>query len=224
MAPQGCPGAPHRPLPGKTGLGDQCKYSRNILFMNIGTYSYEEYVQLVISFHGVAAPGLIVGGFMVDLALKNLLEGEFFNAICETSVCLPDSVQLLTPCTIGNGWLAILDFGKLAVTLYDRKSGNGVRVYLNLDKLKNWPEVNSWFHKLKTSCEQDHDLLMNQIKEAGHSILSMQHVRVGTERVSRKKIGPTSICPVCGEAYPVKHGDKCRNCNGESPYLEIEAL
>ncbi|HNX23835.1 MAG TPA: formylmethanofuran dehydrogenase subunit E family protein [Spirochaetota bacterium] len=187
--------------------------------MNIGTYSYEEYVQLVISFHGAAAPGLLIGGFIVDMALNNLPEGEFFDAICETPVCLPDSVQLLTPCTIGNGWLTIFNFGKFAVTLYDKKSGDGIRVYLDMEKLKNWSEVNSWFLKLKTKKEQDHDLLMSQIKEAGYSMLSMQKVRVVPDQVTRKKMGPTAICPVCHEAYPVNHGDKCRNCNGESPYI-----
>lgn len=187
--------------------------------MNIGTYSYEEYVQLVISFHGAAAPGLLIGGFIVDLALKNLPEGEFFDAICETPVCLPDSVQLLTPCTVGNGWLTVLNFGKFAVTLYDKKSGNGTRVYLDMQKLKKWSEVNSWFLKLKTKKEQDHELLMSQIKEAGYSMLSMQRVKVEPENVQRKKMGPVAICPVCGESYPVMHGDRCRSCAGESPYI-----
>jgi len=79
--------------------------------MNICTYTYEEYLHLVKSFHGSLAPGLIIGGFIVDLALKHLPEGEFFDAICETPVCLPDAVQILTPCTIGNGWLTVLDLG-----------------------------------------------------------------------------------------------------------------
>lgn len=192
--------------------------------MNIGTYSYEEYLQLVISFHGAAAPGLLIGGFIVDLALKNLPEGEFFDAICETPVCLPDSVQLLTPCTIGNGWLTVLNFGKFAVTMYDKKSGEGVRVYLDMDKLKNWPEVNSWFLKLKTKKEQDHDLLMSQIKEAGHSMLSMQRVRVVPDNVARKKAGLSAICPACRESYPLQHGNLCRSCNGESPYIQSAEL
>jgi len=68
--------------------------------MKIGTYSYKEYIHLVKSFHGNLAPGLIIGGFMVDLAMKNLPPGEFYDAICETTVCLPDSIQLLTPCTV----------------------------------------------------------------------------------------------------------------------------
>ncbi len=187
--------------------------------MNIGTYSYEEYTQVVTSFHGTAAPGLMIGGFMVDLALKNLPDGEFFDAICETPVCLPDSVQLLTPCTIGNGWLTILDFGKFAVTLYEKNSGEGIRVYLDMEKLKNWSEVNSWFLKLKTKKEQDYDLLMSQIRDAGHSMLSMQRVKVDPESISRKKAGPSVICPVCGESYPAKHGDRCRGCAGNYPYI-----
>lgn len=192
--------------------------------MKIGTYSYEEYVQVVTSFHGNAAPGLLIGGFIVDLALKNLPEGEFFDAICETHVCLPDAVQLLTPCTIGNGWVKILDFGKFAVTLYNKNSGEGIRVYLDTEKVKKWSELHSWFFKLKTKKEQDHDLLMSQIKEAGHGMLSMQRVKVDPESLTRKKAGPSAICPDCGESYPAKHGSKCRACAGESPYLQISKI
>ena len=186
--------------------------------MNIGTYSYEEYVHLVKSFHGSLAPGLVIGGFMVDLALKHLPEGEFFDAICETPVCLPDAVQLLTPCTIGNGWLNVLDFGRFAVTLYDKSGGQGIRVYLDLKKLEAWPEVKNWYMKLKTKREQDFDLLMNQIKEAGHGLLGMQTVYVEPKKLQRPKLGPVAVCSACGEAYPVRDGGRCRACAGESPY------
>ncbi|MBN2362662.1 formylmethanofuran dehydrogenase subunit E family protein [candidate division WOR-3 bacterium] len=189
--------------------------------MNIGKYSYEEYIRLVESFHGSLAPGLLIGGFIIDLAMKNLPEGDFFDAICETQSCLPDAVQILTPCTIGNGWLKVFDFGKFAVTLYEKKSGNGVRVYLDAEKLINWPEINSWFFKLKPKKDQDKDLLLFQIKEAGQNILSRQNVLVDSKKLTRERGGPSGICPVCKEAYPVKHGDKCKNCSGESPYLKV---
>jgi formylmethanofuran dehydrogenase subunit E len=187
--------------------------------MNIGTYSYEEYVHLVKSFHGSLAPGLVIGGFMVDLALKNLPDGEFFDAICETPVCLPDAVQLLTPCTLGNGWLAVLDFGRFAVTLYDKAGGQGIRVYLDMEKLESWQEVKSWYMKLKKKREQDFDLLMSQIKEAGHGMLSMQTVFVEPKKLQRPKLGAVAVCPACGEAYPVRDGSRCRACAGDSPYL-----
>ena len=187
--------------------------------MNIGNYPYEEYVKMVKSFHGSLAPGLLIGGFLVDLALKNLPEGEFYDAICETPVCLPDAIQLLTPCTIGNGWLTILDFGRYAITLYEKKTGEGIRVYLDTDKLKNYPEVNAWFLKLKTKKEQNLQLLLDQIQEAGHNLFSMKRVKVDPEALNRGKMGPVANCPVCGESYPVKHGDRCRACQGQSPYL-----
>ncbi len=44
--------------------------------MNISRYSFEEYVDMVKSFHESVAPGMIIGGFMVDLALNNTPEGE----------------------------------------------------------------------------------------------------------------------------------------------------
>jgi len=189
--------------------------------MNIVSYSYEEYVRVVESFHGSLAPGLLIGGFMVDLALKKLPDGEFFDAICETEICLPDAVQLLTPCTIGNGWLRVLDFGRFAVTLYEKTSGEGVRVYLDIEKLKAWDEVNSWYRKLKKKQEQDYQLLLSQIKEAGYGMLSIQRVRVEPEKLRRQKLGAATICPGCGEAYPVKHGDRCKACQGESPYVKL---
>ncbi|MBN1614921.1 MAG: formylmethanofuran dehydrogenase subunit E family protein [Deltaproteobacteria bacterium] len=192
--------------------------------MNIGSYSYEEYVHLVESFHGSPAPGLLIGGFIVDLALKKLPEGEFFDALCETSTCLPDAVQLLTPCTVGNGWLRILEFGRFAVTLYEKNNGQGVRVYLDTEKLRAWSEINQWYLKVKKKREQDHELLLDQIKEAGYALLSIQRVRVEPEKLRRRKQGPVAVCPGCGEAYPARHGDTCKGCQGESPYVEVVAM
>ncbi len=192
--------------------------------MNICTYSYEEYLHLVKSFHGNLAPGLIIGGFIVDLAMKHLPEGEYFDAVCETPVCLPDAVQILTSCTIGNGWLSIVNFGRFAVTLYEKYSGKGVRVYLDTEKLNDWPEIRDWYLKKKKKNEQAPDVLLAQIKKAGHKLLSVQKVHVDFEKVRRKKMGPVGICPVCGEAYPLKDGASCRNCQGETPYTEVSKI
>lgn len=59
------------------------------------SHSFEEYARMVEAFHGNTAPGLMVGGFMVDLALKNLPQDGLYDVICETVNCLPDAVQLL---------------------------------------------------------------------------------------------------------------------------------
>ena len=68
-------------------------------------------------FHGYRSPGLLLGGVMVDVALRELGTTPYLNVVTETVVCLPDAVQLLTPCTIGNGFLQVLDWGKFAITM-----------------------------------------------------------------------------------------------------------
>ena len=187
--------------------------------MNIGPYTLDEYLNLVKSFHGYLAPGLIVGGFMVDLGMQNLPEGILFDAISETGSCLPDAIQLLTPCTIGNGWLKILPFGRYAASLYDKYTGAGVRVSLDAGKIENWPCIKDWYLKLKTKKEQDSERLQEEILEAGASILTLETVTVRADQLKKRGKGAIAICPTCHEAYPAKDGAICLACQGQSPYV-----
>ncbi len=186
--------------------------------MNIGPYSIEDYMHLVKSFHGNLAPGLIIGGFMVDLAKKNLPDEILFDAISETSTCLPDAIQLLTPCTVGNGWLKVMNFGRYALCLYDKYQGDGVRVFLDSDKVESWPEIRDWFFKKKTRKEQDPNRLKDEIIEAGPDILTCRSVVVESAFLGKKGKGAIAKCPSCNEAYPVKDGTACLACQGGSPY------
>ncbi len=190
--------------------------------MNIGPHSYDEFVSIVKTFHGYQAPGVLIGGLMVDLALRNLPEGEFFDAVCETSKCLPDAIQLLTPNTIGNGWLKIVNFGRYALSFYEKYNGVGVRVFLDPKKLEDWSEIRTWFFKLKPKKEQDSKLLQDQIRDAESSIYSLHHVQLKSQFIKKKSRGGFDVCPLCEEAYPHADGGICRACQGESPYMEVE--
>src|ERR1035437_10364352 len=86
----------------------------------IGPYTTEENLKRVKSFHGAISPGALAGGIMLDMAMAKIPKGVLFDVICETSSCLPDAVQLLTPSTIGNGWLRIIKLGRYALNLYDK--------------------------------------------------------------------------------------------------------
>ena len=187
--------------------------------VNIGSYSFEEYLEMVEFFHGAVAPGLVLGGFMVDLAIGRISEGALLDAICETRTCLPDAIQLLTPCTIGNGWLKVFDLGRFALSLYEKKEGRGVRVYLDTKKLESWPEIKSWLFKLKPKTEQDKDLLLAQMKEAGNGICGVQSVQIQPQYLMKQSLGKIAVCSECSEPYPVKDGIICRGCQGEAPYV-----
>jgi len=191
--------------------------------MRIVSYSIDDYMRLVKSFHGNIAPGLIIGGYMVDLAIKNLDEGILFNAISETGSCLPDAIQLLTPCTIGNGWLTIMDFGRFALCLYEKYHGDGIRVSLDYKKLEDWPEIKTWFFRLKPKTEQDPVMLRDQIIEAGSDILSIRKVTIEKDLLPiGKNRGIITMCPDCGEAYPVNDGPVCLACKGFNPYINFK--
>ena len=185
-------------------------------------FDLEKYLQLVQSFHGHVAPGVILGGFMVNLAKRNLPEGTLFNAICETTVCLPDAIQLLTPCTVGNGWVKIMNLGRFALSLYDKDQGNGFRVFLDPKKIEAWSEIKNWFFKLKPKADQNMELLMAQIRQAGETLCGIHPIRVRPELLKKDKRGVIVICPCCQEAYPAKDGEVCRGCQGESPYIILD--
>jgi formylmethanofuran dehydrogenase subunit E len=183
-------------------------------------HTYYDYLEMVTKFHGYVAPGLVIGGFMVDMAYGHLPEGELFDALCETRACLPDAIQLLTPCTVGNGWLKIVDIGRYALALYEKRSGTGIRVYVDAPKLEPFPELKTWFFKLKPKKEQNTDLLLEEIRQAGSSICSFEPVRVDPEFMGVVHREGFSVCPSCGEGYPTEDGPLCRGCGGQLPYLK----
>lgn len=187
--------------------------------MKFQRFDIEEYIQVVQSFHGYTAPGVIIGGFMVNLAKSKIPEGVLFKAICETSACLPDAIQLLTPCTIGNDRLKIINLGRYALSLYNKEKGDGFRVFLEPKKLDHWSEIKNWFFKFKTKSEQNIELLLAQIKEAGETLCGIHPIRVRTEFLKKEKRGDIVVCPNCQEAYPVNDGEVCRGCQGQSPYV-----
>jgi formylmethanofuran dehydrogenase subunit E len=179
---------------------------------------FKEYLRRVEEFHGSAAPGVLIGYFMVEAALKRIAEGTLYEAICETRVCLPDAIQLLTPCTLGNGRLKVVHVGRFAITLYDKTSGNGVRAFLDASLLDKWPEIRDWFFKNKKKAEQDSETLLGQIREAGESIISISPVGVAESFLKKVKLGAVHVCRECGEAFPVSAGEVCGGCRGELPY------
>ncbi len=192
--------------------------------MKENPFDIDEYMHRVRSFHGHAAPGVIIGGFMVHLARSRIPESVLFDAVCETPACLPDSIQLLTPCTVGNGWLKIINLGRFALSLYDKHHGNGFRVFLDPGKLEQWPEIKAWFFKLKSRKEQNCEHLLSQIKKAGVELCGIGPIQIKPEFLKKRDKGKIVICPLCREAYPLQDGSTCRACQGNSPYIIPECV
>jgi len=187
--------------------------------MRIGPYTHEEFMEEARKFHGYPAPGLLIGGYMVELARSHMPEGVLYDAISETPQCLPDAIQMLTPCTIGNGWLRIINLGLYAMSLFDKHTGKGIRVHLDADKLDPWPNIKIWLLKTRPKREQDSEQLQEEIRNAAVSILTARPVCVREDLLGRRNKGDIVRCAMCGEPHPAAFGQICRSCQGESPYL-----
>ncbi len=177
-------------------------------------YTVDEYIEKLMKFHGNFAPGLLIGGYMVDSAVSRMTEYEYFDAICETNSCLPDAIQMLTPCTVGNGWLKIVNTGRFAITLYEKRSGDGVRVSMDATKLGRYPEIRDWFMRYKSKHEQDKNALLGEIKAAGCDILSIKPITVSQKLRSKPPEAPIALCESCGEAFPKNGSVLCLACQG----------
>ncbi len=186
--------------------------------MHIGSYTFQEFKDKAAAFHGYPAPGLLIGGYMVEMAKAALPPNILFEAVVESKKCLPDAVQLLTLCSIGNGWMKIINLGRYAVSLYDKYTGEGVRVSVDLDKLGDWPQIQGWFLKLTPKKEQDTEELFREIETAGDGILRLERITVQKRLLGHSHMSRIEACPVCHEAYPTSDGAICRGCQGEAPY------
>jgi formylmethanofuran dehydrogenase subunit E len=176
-----------------------------------------QYVRQTVSFHGFAPPGLLVGVYMVDLALEKLgaKPNEKLYAVAETSKCAPDAVQVITRATVGNKQLRIIESGRFSITLNRPslgKESEGIRVYVDAAKIKAYPVLNQWFTNDAASKNvANKDAIYNEILRGGRNILSWEPVRV---KVTQKRKWEAKKCLVCGEMIPdylLKNGT-CINC------------
>lgn len=179
-----------------------------------------------IDFHTYAAPGMLIGVFMVDyaLSLTGKKPGEKIFVTCETHKCLPDPPQVIMNATTGNHRLRVLPIGKFAITLTPfsaKDRAEGVRVYVDREKLKRYPTIASWYDntpafKPATMKKQ----LADEILAAGHDILSFERIRM---KVTHKKKWNSVTCPSCGEQVPqdLMEGNRCAGCGSLSYYEKV---
>jgi len=174
--------------------------------------SYEEFLKELERFHGKKAPGGVLALHMVALAREHLPEGILVDVICETRKCLADAIQLLTPCTVGNHWMKIVDTGRFAAVFYDKQTGEGVRISLSMERLKEYPAVNEWFLKLVPKKDQDLEAILDGINRAGGRLFDVCPVEVAPGLLEVRPKVPPVICPVCGHTVADEAPEKCPVC------------
>ncbi|MFA5348028.1 MAG: formylmethanofuran dehydrogenase subunit E family protein [Methanoregula sp.] len=184
----------------------------------------KDYLNRVVAFHTSPAPGVLIGVFMVDFALELLgaAPGEKLFGVCETPKCAPDALQVIANVTTGNNRLRVIPIGKFAITVNaatTKPIAEGVRVYIDLEKLKRYPVIDIWYANSPSFNKHTMEIqLQEEIFSAGRDILSFEHVRL---RVTPKRKWKSVTCPCCGDTIPdyLFESDRCGGC-GSMKYFE----
>jgi formylmethanofuran dehydrogenase subunit E len=143
-------------------------------------------------------------------------------AIVECDGCFSDGIEVSTGCTLGHRRLRLEDYGKIAATFVDTKTGRAIRISPKPDVRQRavdcQPEETRRYHaQLKAyQVMPDKDLLTVdeiQLNVSPEQIISRPRVRV--------------TCDLCGEEIVNERertrGEQtlCRSCAGESYYRTI---
>lgn len=163
------------------------------------------------TFHGHLCPGLSIGYKAAKLAMARLEEvraaDEEVVAVVETDACSADAVQVLTGCTFGKGNFLYRDHGKMALTLFSRNSGRGLRVSVKPGAFEPDPEHRTLLQKVMQGLADEGE--RKRFKELHFQrscdVLEMPDDQlflleeVQEEMPAKARIEPSEPCSRCGE-------------------------
>jgi formylmethanofuran dehydrogenase subunit E len=168
-----------------------------------------------IQFHGHLCPGLALGYRVAKAALRELKadrpRDEELVAVVENDSCAADAIQFITGCTFGKGNLIFRDYGKHVYTIFNRRSGRGVRISEDFIGF----EGDRRFSELKTRQDAGEDVsreIQAYKMEKTAAILAadekeiMTITEVSTAPPHEARIRGSIRCAHCGEKFMESRG------------------
>jgi|GEM_PF-5744155 len=151
------------------------------------------------------SPLMPLAAAMTDGAMRRFpfLDRAHLKCIIETNSCLIDTVEKLTHCNRVNGKLKVYDYGRYALTFYDSEDLNGIRAFVDVEKLKKCSALlYDYFVKTKNKYREfdNYEVFFEAAKKA-QNVITFKKVVMDESfrgRGTGKKIW--GICPSCGEA------------------------
>ena len=187
-----------------------------------------EKLEKALALHKKNAPGIYLGVLMLEEVEKVFEIKEKANFAVETTFCLPDVIQSLYGATLGNRYLRLeVDSGRYACTVFDRDTGEGIRVFIDARKIvkEEMPYFWEFYFRerdLTNISRKEHNKkVIAEILEKGKSIIGLAKVKVNLP--PKEPLKETAICQKCGEAFlkDAKEQNICLECQKEKSYYEI---
>jgi formylmethanofuran dehydrogenase subunit E len=188
--------------------------------------SLAEYLELAAQAHGHLCAGQVLGVRLAMLGLRELgiedpvAERKRLVTYVEIDRCVTDAVALVANCRLGKRALKFRDWGKVAATFIDLKTGRAVRIAARESSKQAaremFPELEKEAGQQKAYAQLSDEVLFDK---------KSVKVEVQPEDLPGFK-GPRVICAECGEGINFKREvvrdgrALCRSCAGEKYYRE----
>ncbi|MFI5059329.1 MAG: FmdE family protein [Candidatus Acidiferrales bacterium] len=189
--------------------------------------SLGEYLDLAVQTHGHLCAGQVLGVRLAMLGLRELgiedpiVERKRLVTYVEIDRCVTDAVALVANCRLGKRALKFRDWGKVAATFVDLRTGRAIRIAARESSKQ---AARDMFPALdKETCQQrayaqlPDDVLFDQ-----------QWVKVDVQPEDLPGFkGPRALCAECGEGINFKREilaagrTLCRSCAGEKYYQPL---
>ena len=190
--------------------------------------SLEEYLQLSEQAHGHLCAGQVLGVRLAMLGLRELgigdpvAERKRLLTYVEIDRCVTDAVAVVANCRLGKRALKFRDWGKVAATFVDLKTGRAIRVAAKESSKQAaremFPELDKEAGQRKAYARLPDDALFDK---------QWVRVEVAPEDLPGFQ-GPRAVCAECGEGINFKREvvvngrTLCRGCAGEGYYQPAE--
>ena len=192
--------------------------------------SFHEYLRDAELAHGHLCAGQVLGVRLAMLGLQKLGIGDPYGkdrkrlvTFVEIDRCATDAVAVVTGCRLGKRALKFRDWGKMAATFVDVRTGKAVRVAAKESSKalarQMHPEIDNKNQQQMTAYREmsDEDLFATEWVK----------VDLTPEEFPGFK-GERIVCEVCGEGISFRREVKrdgrtlCRGCAGERYYTPAE--
>ena len=182
-----------------------------------------EYLKMAAEAHGHLCAGQVLGVRLAMLGLRELgldpvADRKRLVTYVEIDRCVTDAVAVVANCRLGKRALKFRDWGKVAATFVDLRTGRAVRVAAKESSKQAarelFPEMDKEAGQQKAYAQLADDVLFDT---------KWVKVEVAPEDLPGFK-GPRVVCAECGEGINFKREvvrdgrTLCRACAGERYY------
>jgi formylmethanofuran dehydrogenase subunit E len=186
-----------------------------------------QYLELAAVAHGHICAGQVLGVRLAMLGLRELgiedpmADRKRLMTYVEIDRCVTDAVALVANCRLGKRALKFRDWGKVAATFCDLKTGRAIRIAAKESAKQSakemFPELPKEEGQQKAYAQLPDELLFSK---------EWVKVEIPPEDLPGFK-GPRVVCAQCGEGINFKREitqngrTLCRACTGEKYYLPL---